>query len=200
MTIDARQLKKVEVDLLNRIHEARRSGDVALTKKLQKEYDDKYVDPDYAIKAGYAPAYRPSVLPPPYKEDSTWNGDEVMAIKGKTKETKAEAQAKLGKGKDKPAAAKPAKEAKAPKAPKEPKEKGPRAPKGMALTDKITFGTDKDQNAYGPKNNPKKAGSKSHANFAKYKSGMTVAAALAAGVTSGDLAWDKSHGFINVGE
>jgi hypothetical protein len=46
--------------------------------------------------------------------------------------------------------------------------------------------------------NPKRASSASAARFDLYKNGMTVQAALAAGVTSGDLSWDTSKGFISI--
>lgn len=48
------------------------------------------------------------------------------------------------------------------------------------------------------KENPKRPGSKAHGVFKKYKNGMTVAQALAAGVTTAHLRWDSSHGFIKV--
>jgi hypothetical protein len=44
--------------------------------------------------------------------------------------------------------------------------------------------------------NPKREGTESHVRFAKYKKGMTVAAALAAGVTRGDIDWDSKRSFI----
>lgn len=48
--------------------------------------------------------------------------------------------------------------------------------------------------------NPKRAGSASHARFAKYEDGMTVDEAQKAGVTAGDLLWDTKHGFIEIGK
>jgi hypothetical protein len=60
----------------------------------------------------------------------------------------------------------------------------------------ITFGKDKEGNAYGPKNNPKREGSKSHERFAAYKSGMTVRQALDAGVLGADLKYDEGKEFI----
>lgn len=48
------------------------------------------------------------------------------------------------------------------------------------------------------KENPKRAGSASAKRFAKYKNGMTIAEAVKAGVTRGDIIWDKAHGFIKV--
>ena len=46
--------------------------------------------------------------------------------------------------------------------------------------------------------NPKRAGSKSHERFALYVDGMTVAAALAAGLTTGDIHHDVAHNFISL--
>lgn len=46
------------------------------------------------------------------------------------------------------------------------------------------------------KANPKSGDSAKR--FAKYKNGMTIAAALKAGVWRGDLRWDVGHGFIAV--
>ena len=44
--------------------------------------------------------------------------------------------------------------------------------------------------------NPKKKGSAAHERFAKYHSNMTVAAALEAGLTAGDFAYDVKHGYV----
>lgn len=46
--------------------------------------------------------------------------------------------------------------------------------------------------------NPKKPGTASHKRFASYKSGMTVKAALAKGVTRPDLRWDVAHQYIEI--
>lgn len=46
--------------------------------------------------------------------------------------------------------------------------------------------------------NPKRKGSESHRRFDKYKTGQTVAEALKAGVTRGDLIWDVNHDFISI--
>lgn len=51
---------------------------------------------------------------------------------------------------------------------------------------------------YGPENNPKRAGSASHDRFALYKDGMTIGAAIEAGVKSEDIAWDVKKGFIEI--
>ena len=48
------------------------------------------------------------------------------------------------------------------------------------------------------KGNPKTKGTDSYKRFAKYKSGMTVAAALKAGLLRGDLIWDTKHGFVSI--
>lgn len=44
--------------------------------------------------------------------------------------------------------------------------------------------------------NPKRPGSASFDRFAKYKKGMTVAQAIAAGVTRADIDWDSKRDFI----
>jgi len=46
--------------------------------------------------------------------------------------------------------------------------------------------------------NPKREGSMAHGRFALYTSGMTVAAALAAGVRRDDFRWDTYHGYITI--
>lgn len=46
--------------------------------------------------------------------------------------------------------------------------------------------------------NPKRKGTKAHAAFAKYKTGMTVQQALEAGVPSSDLVYDTSRKFISI--
>jgi membrane protein involved in colicin uptake len=48
--------------------------------------------------------------------------------------------------------------------------------------------------------NPKRKGSKSYDRFAHYKNGITVEAAVKAGVLYADLKWDSEHGFIAVNE
>jgi hypothetical protein len=47
--------------------------------------------------------------------------------------------------------------------------------------------------------NPKREGSASYKRFAIYKSGMTVAEAIAKGLTRPDLNWDVDHQFISIG-
>lgn len=58
---------------------------------------------------------------------------------------------------------------------------------GFADSDKIKVLAD---------GNPKRG--KARKRFAKYKSGMTVGEAFAAGITRTDVAWDRGHGFIAV--
>lgn len=70
---------------------------------------------------------------------------------------------------------------------------------GFATTAKISFGKDKDGKSYDTNdNNPKRAGTKSGDRFAKYKDGMTLEQAVAAGVTAADVKWDLGKGFIKV--
>lgn len=47
--------------------------------------------------------------------------------------------------------------------------------------------------------NPKRPGTASFDRFAKYKKGMTVAQALAAGITRADIDWDSKRDFIKFG-
>jgi hypothetical protein len=46
--------------------------------------------------------------------------------------------------------------------------------------------------------NPKRPNTKAHAAFALYRTGMTVAEALKAGVSRADLSWDSRHKFITL--
>ncbi len=48
------------------------------------------------------------------------------------------------------------------------------------------------------KDNPKKAGSKSAARFALYRTGMTVEQARKAGVQKGDIVWDALAGDVSI--
>lgn len=77
--------------------------------------------------------------------------------------------------------------------PKETAYKAPKAKREGAgkypTTAKITLLAEK---------NPKREGSASHARFAAYVSGQTVAEALAAGLTTGDFHHDVAHGFISI--
>lgn len=77
----------------------------------------------------------------------------------------------------------------APVAPVEEKAPAPRGPKGVELTAKITMLV---------KENPKRVGSKSRDRFDGYKDGMTVAEALAAGITTPDLIYDTAHSFVQI--
>ena len=62
----------------------------------------------------------------------------------------------------------------------------------------ITLLTDKEGKKYGADNNPKREGTASADRFSKYKDGITVEQALAAGVKSADLDWDSKKGFISI--
>jgi hypothetical protein len=46
--------------------------------------------------------------------------------------------------------------------------------------------------------NPKRAGSATAGRFELYENGMTVEAALAAGITTADLDYDNKKGFISI--
>ena len=46
--------------------------------------------------------------------------------------------------------------------------------------------------------NPKREGSAAHGRFGLYKTGMTVAAFLAAGGTRSDLRWDSARNFVRI--
>lgn len=99
---------------------------------------------------------------------------------------------------NKPAsAAKPAAEA---GKTKEAKPVAPRTVAGHPLTAVITLGSDKDGKKYGADNNPKRAGSAAAGRFAAYKDGMTIDAALKAGVRSDDLSFDshETRKFITI--
>ncbi len=63
---------------------------------------------------------------------------------------------------------------------------------------KITLLKDAEGKKFGPKNNPKREGSKSHGRFAAYKDGMKVSKAIEAGVTKADLDYDVTKGFIEI--
>lgn len=84
--------------------------------------------------------------------------------------------------------------------PKEKKEKVPAAPRGISDDAKITFGTDADGKKYGPENNPKRAGSKAHEVFSKYKEGMTFGKFAEAvgdrGTANTNARYDADKGFI----
>lgn len=89
-------------------------------------------------------------------------------------------------------APKPVAEAKAPA------EKTPGAPRGTPGDAIITMQADKNGKKYGVDNNPKKAGSKGAERFALYVDGMTVDAALKAGIWAADISWDVNKGFVVV--
>lgn len=73
---------------------------------------------------------------------------------------------------------------KEPKAPKAPRQSGKYPASGV-----ITLLAE---------TNPKREGSASRDRFAHYKSGQTVAEALALGLTHGDFNHDVAHGFISI--
>jgi len=79
------------------------------------------------------------------------------------------------------------KEPKAPKAPKDPNAVRKTLNKEATITIVSTT-------------NPKRAGSTSAARFDLYTNGMTVAQAIEAGVTTGDIHWDSEKGFITLAE
>lgn len=64
----------------------------------------------------------------------------------------------------------------------------------------ITLLADKDGNPFGPENNPKREGSKAGDRFKLYRNGMTVEAAIAAGLTRADIDFDVQKKFIAVTE
>ena len=73
---------------------------------------------------------------------------------------------------------------------------GVRGPKGVPLDAVIHMGHNKDGVPFGPDNNPKKPGSKTHGRFALYVQDMTIEQAIAAGIPTADLVYDRDHGFI----
>jgi len=77
-------------------------------------------------------------------------------------------------------------------------EKKSAGPRGTATDATIHMLFDKSGKQYGADNNPKKVGSKGHERFAQYVDGMTVEAALKAGVWAADVSWDVSKGFIEL--
>lgn len=92
---------------------------------------------------------------------------------------------------------------KEPKAQKEKKAKEPKVKTvgGHPLTAKLDFGATKNDKgeevAYHPeKNNPKRGGAAER--FKKYRKGITIADAIAAGMTSGNVAHDIERGYVVV--
>lgn len=97
------------------------------------------------------------------------------------------------------AAAAPAKPAAATTAAAAPKVDRPKTVGGHALTAKITLKKNAEGKQYNATdNNPKRKGTKSFDKFAKYKDGMTVEQAQAAGINAADLTWDAKHDFITI--
>lgn len=74
-----------------------------------------------------------------------------------------------------------------------------RGPKGVSADAVIRMCVDTHGKHYGPDNNPKKPGSKTHGRFALYTDGMTIAQALEAGIPTSDMVYDQGHGFIKYG-
>lgn len=65
---------------------------------------------------------------------------------------------------------------------------------------RVTLLADANGNPYGPKNNPKRAGTKTHARFALYANGLTVEELLAKGADFGDFKYDEDKGFVKFTE
>lgn len=82
----------------------------------------------------------------------------------------------------KPAAKSPAKKATGKKAP---------PPRKARFTDEMKI-------TVVAKENPKREGTAAHKAFARYKSGMTVAEAIKAGVRRADLSYDTANGHITI--
>ena len=61
----------------------------------------------------------------------------------------------------------------------------------------ITFGSDKDGNAYSTENSPKK-GDATKARWSKYRDGVTVKELLADGITRSNIRKDRRAGYITV--
>lgn len=83
-------------------------------------------------------------------------------------------------------------------APAEPK--APKADRGPDKTKIVRLLNDKEGKQYGTDNNPKKAGGTAAARFALYVNGMTVGAALDAGVKAADIDYDRKKGFIELAD
>lgn len=112
--------------------------------------------------------------------------DRILSIKEKRPMAKEATTATA----ENTAAAAPAAERKAPTPPvREPKFKNDMT---------ITLLADKNGNAFGKDNNPKRQGSKSAERFALYTNGMTVEQALAAGLSRADMEHDTKHNFISI--
>lgn len=74
-------------------------------------------------------------------------------------------------------------------APAEKKATVSKGPKGVLPTETISMLV---------AGNPKREGSKAKVRFDLYRDGMTVAEALEAGITTPDLIYDTSHGFVKI--
>jgi hypothetical protein len=62
----------------------------------------------------------------------------------------------------------------------------------------IHFGVDKEGNPTGPKNNPKREGTRCFKEWSKYKDGITVGEYLALGGARASINWDVAKGYIKV--
>lgn len=114
-------------------------------------------------------------------------GNDEKSTKGKPNGKHPPAKAAKGKEKEKSAKGdKPAKKAKGKKG------------EGKGGVGRVRKYTNDQKITIIAKENPKRPGTDSYKRFAKYKKGMTVAEALAAGVTSGDLNWDVKHSYISI--
>lgn len=75
---------------------------------------------------------------------------------------------------------------------------------GFSRNARIYFGEYETEDGgltkYGPKNNPRREGSKVGDQFSKFKDGMTIQKALDSGLTSGDIRRNLKKGFIRCEE
>lgn len=76
----------------------------------------------------------------------------------------------------------------------------PRKVGGYSRKAKISLGADKEGKPYGKTNNPKRSGSSAAKVFEVYRSGMTIQAAIDAGIPTANILWDKDKGFITIAE
>ena len=73
----------------------------------------------------------------------------------------------------------------------------PKKPKRKTAGRKLAFADDAKITVIAAAN-PKRAGTATHAQFAQYRTGMTVAECRKLGITAHSLRWDVAHGFISV--
>lgn len=74
----------------------------------------------------------------------------------------------------------------------------PKRQKKFAGDMAITLLTNEEGVPYGPENNPKRPGTKTHAAFARYRNGMTVDQAIADGIDYATIVYDHDKGFISI--